>query len=268
LQASRRWGDDHPVTRLVREHGDILPRLTVSAVAQALKISLDAAREVLAQLRRLRPRPYAGRGGRAVYLAPDVVTRRRSDGEVAVDVVRDRYPRLRYVSEYLTLRKTTEDRHVYQFLTQAVRQAQWIENALAQRTRTLAVVSRHLVQAQAGYCFDGRPLNTVTVKELAEATGFHESTVRRAVAGKVLSCPRGLLPLAELFCEPVNQSAVSTDVVKTAIRELVQAESPDAPLSDADIARELWARGMHVSRRTVAKYRQELGIGTSLQRRR
>jgi RNA polymerase sigma-54 factor len=268
LQAARRWGENHPVTRLLREQTDVLTHLTVPRIARALHISINEARDVLAQLKLLRPRPYVERGGRGVYMTPDIIATRGSDGEIMVEVLRDQYPGLRYVPEYLNLRKTTRDRRVYQFLTEALRQAQVVEQALARRTVTLGVVSRCLVQAQAGYCFDGRPLNPVMVKDVAQATGFHESTIRRTVAGKVLSCPRGLLPLAHLFCEPVNQMTVSTDAVKTAIRHLVQAESPDAPLSDMEISQRLQAMGMAVSRRTVAKYRLELGIPTSLQRRR
>ncbi|MCY0909587.1 MAG: RNA polymerase sigma-54 factor, partial [Sulfobacillus thermotolerans] len=244
LQARRRWGADYRVTRLLRQGMPPSGAWTVPQVARTLKISMTEAIAVLGEIRSLEPRPYAAPGGRPAYVTPDVLAWRQDGGAVTVEIVRDHYPTLRYDPDYLRLRRQTRDPAVRQFLTQALRQAAWVEQALNQRARTLWTVSQMLVTVQHGYCFDQAPLTPLTVKRVAEATGFHESTVRRAVWGKILGCARGLVPLSTLFCEPVHDTAVSTDAVKTAIRALIEGESPDRPLSDADIAARLNASGL------------------------
>ncbi|MCY0879593.1 MAG: RNA polymerase factor sigma-54 [Firmicutes bacterium] len=268
LQAQRRWGSEHRATRLLQRGMPPSGRWTLSWVAEALKISPAEAVAVLNDLKLLNPRPFTPQGGRAPYLVPDVLASRTKNGGLRVEVVRDHYPLLRYDPEYLRLRREMTDPAVRRFLAAAVRQAAWVERALSQRVRTLATVSQILVKAQEAYCFDGAPLVALTVKSVAAATGFHESTVRRAVWGKVLACPRGLISLAALFCEALPASESSIDAVRRVMEELIQQESPAEPLSDAQIACRLKDLGMPVSRRTVAKYRQEMNIPASWQRRR
>jgi RNA polymerase sigma-54 factor len=145
--------------------------------------------------------------------------------------------------------------------------------ALDQRARTIVKVSTEIVKHQDGFFRHGvEHLRPLTLRQVAEAIGMHESTVSRVTSNKYLACDRGMFELKYFFTSGIQSAdggdAVSAEAVKSHIKSLIQAESPRAILSDDQLVDLLRAKGFDIARRTVAKYRESLGIGSSVQRRR
>ncbi|AEW05225.1 RNA polymerase, sigma 54 subunit, RpoN/SigL [Sulfobacillus acidophilus DSM 10332] len=270
LQATRRYGLRHPVTELLQKHWDVLRHPSLSRISRTLKISPAEANSLLQAIRKLNPVPASGRIARtpAHYLYPDLIAQKDAHGTITLDWAQDAYPRLQYVTEYLQMTKTVRDSQARQFLSRAVTEARWIEQALRQRQKTVMTVTSYIVKRQAGYCFERDALEPLSIKDVAHVTALHESTVRRAISGKILQCPRGLIPISSLLCESLSVAeTTSIDMIKSLIRNLILEENPHTPLSDAEIAKRMTALGIPMARRTVAKYRQELGFAATAQRR-
>jgi len=144
--------------------------------------------------------------------------------------------------------------------------------SIEQRRGTLYKVARCIVDSQVEFFEKGiKYLKPMILKHVAEATGLHESTVSRATSNKYMQTSKGLFELKFFFSSGISHiqgSAVSSEAVKTMIRELVQEENPQKPLSDQKLANILQDKGMDISRRTVAKYRDEIGIPSTSRRRR
>lgn len=262
LQAVRQFGREHLLTRMVSQNWDDLTHLSLGRLARRLKVSSDQVITLFTQLSTLNPVPGASLGNNqpVEILYPDLVAGRDLHGTVDVEPVREYLPRVRLIPEYLTMKQTSSDRTIRSFLTQSVTEVRCVERALKLRIETLVTVASHMASRQIGFLFEQLPLEPLTVREVAHATGLHESTVRRAIAGKMLQTPATVIPLKSLLCESLAESPhVSIDRAKRLIRALIGAESPYDPLSDSQIARRLQHQGLPIARRTVAKYRQELG---------
>ena len=154
-----------------------------------------------------------------------------------------------------------------------VASANWLVKALDQRQKTIVKVASEILRQQEGFFQKGvAHLKPLTLKAVADAIGMHESTVSRVTSNKYLSCPRGLYELKYFFTSGVaaagGDGAVSAEAVKSHIKALISAEDPQAILSDDTLVDMLRAKGMDIARRTVAKYREAMGIGSSVQRRR
>ena len=159
------------------------------------------------------------------------------------------------------------------FLTDCLQKASWLEKSLDQRARTVLNVASEIVRRQEGFLEDGvaylRPLN---LRMVADALGIHESTVSRAAANKSIATPRGIFEFRYFFTGSIPASAGgeahSAESVKHRIRQLVQTEPAEAVLSDDAIVALLSREGIEIARRTVAKYREAMRIGSSVERRR
>lgn len=272
LEASGRGGS--LAHRLVRGHFDKLLRNRLPEIARAEGVDMDAMREALAELSRLERAP----GRRYAHdvntpVEPDVTMVPDGAGGWRIDMNDARLPRLRISREIKDMlsdgRLAGADRA---YARGRIDDARHFIDAITSRQETLRSIAGALAEAQSGFLSEGRAaLKPLTMSTLAGRLGISESTVSRAVAGKHLSCPAGVFALRELFSTGyVTESgdAVSNTAVKEALRELVAKEDPAHPLSDERLAEALQERGLSVARRTVAKYREALGIaGTHLRRR-
>jgi RNA polymerase sigma-54 factor len=151
--------------------------------------------------------------------------------------------------------------------------ANWLVKALDQRQRTILKVATELVKQQEAFFRHGvTQLKPLTLRHIAEVIGMHESTVSRVTSNKYLACARGTYELKYFFTSGIQASdggdAVSAEAVKSAIKTLILAEEPKAILSDDTLVDLLQKQGFDIARRTVAKYREAMGIGSSVQRRR
>jgi RNA polymerase sigma-54 factor len=252
---------------IVEGHLDDLANNRLPKVAQKLGVTMDALKRGIERLRGLSLSP-----GRQLLqeAEPGIVP----DAFVEYDPENDRYyaylndrrlPNLRVNQEYAKLAK---DKHApkptREFIKTNLGNAQFLIDAIEQRNRTVLRVVEAVVEAQREY-FDFGPqaLRPLPMTRVADQMGVHVATVSRAVAGKWLATPRGMVELRKFFTggtENAEGEAVSWDAIKAALQDVIQSEDKKNPLSDDQLAAELKKRGLEIARRTVAKYRDQLGI--------
>jgi RNA polymerase sigma-54 factor len=175
-------------------------------------------------------------------------------------------------SYYHELSHGPQDKSSKAWLSEALASANWLVKALDQRQRTIIKVATEIVKHQEGFFLHGvAHLRPLTLRQVADAIEMHESTVSRVTSNKYVSCARGLYELKYFFTSAIQSAdggdAVSAQAVKSAIRSLIDTEGAKI-LSDDTLVELLNARGFDIARRTVAKYREAMGIGSSVQRRR
>ncbi|MEI9853103.1 MAG: hypothetical protein WDN24_22200 [Sphingomonas sp.] len=198
---------------------------------------------------------------------------RRGDGW-AVEINSATLPRLLVNRAYYAeVSGGRQDKAGKAWLSDCLASANWLIKALDQRQRTIIKVASEIVKQQEAFFLHGvAHLRPMTLRQVAEVIEMHESTVSRVTSNKYLSCSRGVFELKYFFTSAIQSSdggdAVSANAVKDAIRTLIQAEDAKAILSDDTLVELLNAKGFDIARRTVAKYREALGIGSSVQRRR
>lgn len=207
-------------------------------------------------------------------ITPDIFVVARGTGW-AVEINSASLPRLLINrSYYAELRQAgCDDAASRAWLNECLSSANWLVKALDQRQRTILKVATEIVRQQDGFFRVGvSQLKPLTLRQIADVIGLHESTVSRVTSNKYLACGRGIFELKYFFTSGIAAAdggdAISAETVKTEIRALISAEDPKAILSDDVLVDLLKARGFDLARRTVAKYREALGIGSSVQRRR
>ena len=230
--------------------------------------------DMLSELKGYDPKPGLRFGGRtAEAVVPDILVREGGDGwDIALNPAT--LPRLVVNrSYYLEVRGSCDGKDARAWLSERLTDANWLVKALDQRQRTILKVASEIVKRQEGFFRHGvAHLKPLTLRTVAEAIAMHESTVSRVTSNKYLNCERGTFELKFFFTSGVasadGESAVSAEAVKAAIRSLIEAEDASAVLSDDTLVDLLRAKGFDLARRTVAKYREAIGIGSSVQRRR
>ena len=222
-------------------------------------------------IRTLNPKPGAGFGDNAPteYVVPDILVLDTPDGPQAL-LNENVYPRASVNTSYVSLIRGTKDTEAIRYITERARRAAWLCTCLQNRSSTLLNVASAIVRAQRGF-FEAAhtPPGVLRLHDIAEELGIHESTVSRAVRGKYLQCRHGVFELRALFVGAVgDEDMQSAAKVKDALSRLLHAENPQKPLSDQKLCAALAAEGFTLSRRTVAKYREQLGIPNSPLRKR
>ena len=268
LQLSRRGGADPVAMDIAARFLPELGRKHYAAIAQKLGVEVDAVRRAELTIAALEPHP-----GRAfqpaeptAYIRPDVFVA-ELEGELKVILNESYLPRVSVNDYYLRLLKSSDEKETRDYLRQKLQQAKWLLDSLARRGSTLRRCAEAVLAAQRPF-FSGETaqLAPMTLSQLAERLELHPSTVSRAVRGKYLQCRQGTYPLRYFFSQPVS-GGVSRQAAKQTLLSLVREEDARRPLSDQALCRLLADRGIRVARRTVAKYRLELGIGSSAARR-
>jgi RNA polymerase sigma-54 factor len=242
-------------------------------LAQRFDLSRDDIRAAMDVLRHLDPRPGGQLGPTDNQtIEPDVVVAR--DGNTwRVTLNDDGLPRLRISPRYLRLLQSRSlEGDAKGYLRERMRSALWFLRSVEQRQGTIVRVATAIVHRQEDFFERGLShLRPLVLRDIADDIGMHESTVSRVVANKYMATPRGIYPLKFFFHSAIShalQGDISSVVVKERIRELIEQEDPGRPLSDARVARQLNRLGIRIARRTVAKYREELGLPSSEHRRR
>ena len=231
--------------------------------------------DMLAELREYDPKPgLKFDGGGREPVVPDVLVTPGGENGWDIQLNEATLPRLVINrSYYLELRNGCHDKAAKGWLGEKLTDANWLLKALDQRQKTILKVSAEIVKQQDGFFRHGvSQLRPLTLRAVAEAIEMHESTVSRVTSNKYLHCDRGTFELKYFFTSGVASSdgegAVSAEAVKAQIRALVDAEDPKKILSDDALVDLLKEKGFDLARRTVAKYREAIGIGSSVQRRR
>jgi RNA polymerase sigma-54 factor len=265
LQLNRRGEGNGTAARILRHHLSQLARHRYDEIAKEIRVPLadvTAAAKFIATLEPKPGRPFADAPEQGVV--PDLIV--IPDGEkFVVRLNEDDLPRLRISQEYkemLAERGGNEDLLLY--LRDKIRGARVFMRSLQQRQQTLLAIGNQIVERQEDFFRRGAAgLKPLIMAQIADAVGLHVTTISRAVSGKYMETPQGLFEMKYFFTPGFQNSdgnAVSNETVKGAIREMVERESTRSPLSDQDIVTELEERGLKVARRTIAKYREQLGI--------
>ena len=274
LQAKEADRYDPAMARLI-DNLDYLAKGNLAALRRICGVDDEDLSDMIRELRAYDPKPGCryGQSDRIDAVVPDVFIARRAGGW-AIELNSATLPRLLINrSYYAELSNGAQDRRSKAWLSECVASANWLIKALDQRARTIVKVATEIVKQQDGFFRHGvEHLRPLTLRQVAEVIGMHESTVSRVTSNKYLSCDRGLYELKYFFTSGIQSSdggeAVSAEAVKSHIRALIAAESANAILSDDQLVDLLRAKGFDIARRTVAKYREALGIGSSVQRRR
>jgi RNA polymerase sigma-54 factor len=274
LQAREADRYDPAMARLI-DNLDLVARGEVARLKRICGVDDEDFADMLAELRGYDPKPGLRCGGAApAPVVPDILITPRSDGGWDIALNQTTLPRL-IVNRayYVELKGACADRPAKSWLSEKLADANWLIKALDQRQKTILKVAAEIVRRQDGFFRHGvSQLKPLTLRAVAEAIAMHESTVSRVTSNKYLQCQRGVFELKYFFTSGVaaadGEGAVSAQAVKAAIRALIDAEDPKAILSDDALVDLLKGKGFDLARRTVAKYREAIGLGSSVQRRR
>jgi RNA polymerase sigma-54 factor len=270
LQAKAADRYDPAMARLI-DNLELLSKGRMTDLKRICGVDDEDLADMIRELRAYDPKPGCMlSGGPAEEVTPDVFVRRTRRG-FAVELNQATLPRVlvnrRYYQE---LKSGPQDKSSRAWLSECLASANWLVKALDQRARTIVKVMSEIVKRQQGFFERGvSALRPLTLREVAEAIDMHESTVSRVTSNKYVLCDRGLYELKYFFGSGVASTegeGAAAEAVKAAIREIIDAETDI--LSDDAIAAILKQRGFDVARRTVVKYREAMGIGSSIQRRR
>lgn len=269
----RARGSDPLALRLVSDHLHALAQQQYRDLALLLGVEEEAVRQAAGVIRSLDPAPGLQFASQPVeYVEPDVVVR-PVEGGYAVELTDRRIPRLRLSS---SCRRLIEQKRVHgedaAYVRRKMRAAMFMIQGITQRQATLKKTMEQVVEMQREYFdrADGQ-LNALTMARVAQLVGVHETTISRAIANKYAQTPRGLFPIRHFFragFRCADGSRMTPERAKELLAETVGREDPCSPLLDRDIVAALRGKGLRIARRTVAKYREELGIPSSKERQR
>ena len=272
LQLERQGNKDSLEYRIVRDHLEDLARKRLPQIARALGTSIDRISEAATAISRLTPNPGGefDPTGNPIIRADVIIE--KEDDEWHARLTNEYLPRLQISDFYKDLLgKTGNDTKARQFLRENIREGRTLIRSLSLRQETILAIADKLIEHQPEFFRRGpRFLRPLTMNVVADELELHATTVSRAVAGKYVLTPHGLMEMRSFFAagyQTADGTEVSNAGVREAMQELISKEDPKKPLSDEGLAKALKAQGIPVARRTVAKYRDQLGILPSHLRR-
>lgn len=258
---------------VIKNHLKDVAEGKISSISRDMKLTSMEVRKLIHIIKGLNPRPLNGYGeGRAQYIFPDILLNFQ-DGQWMVEL-NDKWTGNVQINDfYVHMMETAQDEELKGYFEEKLRRARFIMNAVEQRRKTLLGITEGILKRQAGYLLGQEHLKPMRLEEIAEEMGVHQSTISRAIRDKYLLAPVGCLLIRDLFTTGIltgpgkGGEDVSRNAVKAELKRLVEKENKKRPYSDEQLAKLLEEKGMAISRRTVAKYRTELGIGGAFQRR-
>jgi len=254
---------------IARHHLELVAERELSLLRRELRATEEEITCALALVRSCHPRPGATVStGSAEYVVPDVFVRRTDHGW-SVEINAATLPKVRLNNSYASLIGRNAS---HATMRAQLQEARWLLKSLEIRHETLIKVARSIVERQQAFLEHGdEHMRPMILKDIAEAVGMHESTISRVTSGKYMHTPRGVFELRYFFSSQVegaDGSGTSSTAIRAKIKKLVKEEDAETPLSDGRIAELLSGEGIPVARRTVAKYREAMGIAPSNERRR
>ena len=257
---------------LIENHFELLATHQYRRIKRRYKLDDEGFDQLIQYIQSFDPRP--GRVYATIersYIIPDLILRRSGDG-FELELNPDAYPRLRLNREYIDLAQQVKNEKQAATLKEKLNEARNLIKSLHHRGETLLRVGRFIVERQKRFFKEGeKGMQPLVLREVAEALDLHESTISRATNQKFIQSPRGTFELKYFFSAGVHQGNdddQSATAIKSYIREFIEGEDPKKPLSDNKIMQLLEEKGIKVARRTIAKYREAMGIPSSSERKR
>jgi len=273
IQLKREGKENSLEYKIVSEHMDDLGRRRFPEIARRMGISVEDVQKAADNIGRLNPRPgQIFASAPQNYVLPDV-TVEKIDGEYQITLNDEQIPHLRISNLYkdIIASGNTQSRDVKDYIRDKIRSGKFLIRSIHQRQQTISNIANQIVSRQCDFFEHGAShLKAMTMAEVADAVGVHETTVSRAVSGKYMATPQGIFEMKYFFTpgyQTASGESLSNTSVKEAILDLVKREDGNQPLSDNEIVEILSERGIPIARRTVAKYRTELNILPSHMRR-
>lgn len=265
-------GYDEIDMAIINDHLHNVEKRNFAAIAKALKIELDEVYESVMEIQRLESVParnFAEVDEKTIAITPDVYVMKDGDSFVVAD--NDKGLQRLYINENLAQRML-KDPKAKEFISEKLRSAQWLIRAIEQRRRTIIKVTECIVEKQREFLENGVAyLKPMILRDIAEAVGMHESTISRVTSNKYVHTPQGLFELKYFFNSSISRVAdedIASESVKQAIKKIIAAEDKQNPFSDQAIVKILEDRdGIKIARRTVAKYREMMGLLSSSKRK-
>jgi RNA polymerase sigma-54 factor len=263
---------DSLAARILRDHFTLLSRRRIPEIARKLGSHMDDVQVAIEEIGTLDPAPgrrFADDNNRVVV--PDVTVEKDGD-EWKIILNSDYIPRLRISSTYRELiAKGTLNKQEREYLRERMRAGKFLINSIEQRQQTIERITREIIKVQTEFFEKGvSKLRPLTMTQIADVVGVHETTVSRAIANKYIRTPHGVFDFKYFFTpgyQADSGASVSNTSVKDMINDLIEGEDRSHPLSDQEIVGKLQEKGINIARRTVAKYREELGLLPSNLRR-
>lgn len=253
--------------QILKNHYDLLLRRRIPELSRKLSETVPSVTSAINEISALNPNPIAAFSeDQNRIVEPDVTVRYSKDkADWVITLNNDYIPRLRINSSYKELLAkgslTAKDKN---YLIEKMRAGKFLINSISQRQQTIERITGEILKFQRGFFEEGvSKLRPLTMNHVAESIGVHETTVSRAIANKFIDTPWGVFPFKYFFkpgYKGQDGESVSNTSIKEMIQQLVDEEDPAKPFSDQEIVRRLGGKGIKIARRTVAKYREELGI--------
>ena len=273
LQLQRQGKEDTLEYKIVSEHMEDLGRRRFPEIARRMGISVEEVQKAGDNIARLNPRPgQVFAAAPQNYVLPDVMVE-KVDGEYQIVLNNEQIPHLRISNLYkdIIASGNAQSSDVKNYIRDKIRSGKFLIRSIHQRQQTILNIAQQIVSRQRDFLDHGPShLKPMTMADVADTVGVHETTVSRAVSGKYMATPQGVFEMKYFFTsgyQTATGDSLSNISVKEAILDLVKHENGSAPLSDQEIVEILVERGIPIARRTVAKYRDELNILPSYMRR-
>ncbi|MCH8552250.1 MAG: RNA polymerase factor sigma-54 [Natronospirillum sp.] len=273
----RQFPEGTPLVReaiqLVNDHPDLLVSKDYQQIMRKMRIKEEQLRDTLLLIQQTNPRPGSFiASGDSEYVIPDVVVAKDLERNCwRVELNPEIAPRLRVNSDYASMIRRADNSADNTYIKDNLQEAKWFIKSLQSRNETLLKVATQIVEHQKGFLeFGEEAMKPLVLHDIAEAVEMHESTISRVTTQKYMHTPRGVFELKYFFSSHVSTNSggeCSSTAIRALIRKLIGSENTRKPLSDSKIANLLKDQGINVARRTIAKYREAMGIPPSNERK-
>jgi RNA polymerase sigma-54 factor len=274
IQIARKGLVDVNIYRIIDEYLELLAENKFNIIAKELGIDVIKAQEYGDLIRTLQPKPSSGfyTGEQVKYVVPDAYIK-KIDKEYFVIMNDELGPKLTISTIYKQILKSDSDKEAVEYIKDKLNSAVFLIKSIEHRKTTIYRVLEKIIELQKEFFDYGKErLKPMTLREIADSLEIHESTVSRAIRDKYVLTDRGTIRIKDMFTTGMSSSRggedVSTNIIKNSIAKLIEEEDKKSPLSDQHLCDVLNKTGTNISRRTVAKYREELGIKSSKGRKR
>ncbi|MGJ0845826.1 RNA polymerase factor sigma-54 [Tissierella praeacuta] len=273
IQVKNKMDANHYIITIIEDYLEDLGYNRIQKISKELNLDLKEVQEACDYIKRLEPKPgssFRSDSEDIRYIIPDAEIQ-LIDGEFVVILNDVTGPRLNINNYYKGLMKSGGDKKTIDFLNEKFNSAMWIIRSIEQRRNTIKRVIESILKFQKNFFIEGEiALKPLTLKDIADDIDMHESTISRATNGKYVQTPRGLFELKYFFSSGIlgDEGDVSSTSIKVKLKDIIDNEDTKKPYSDQKISELLKMQGINISRRTVAKYRDELCIPSSSMRRR
>lgn len=261
---------DRLASRIIRNHLEKLEKRKYDQIAKLEAVAVEEVYKAVQAIQQLEPRPGRPYGNETIrYITPDIYVY-KVGSEYVISLNEDGLPKLRVSPYYLEILKDKSEEESRNYLNDRLKAASWLIKSIHQRQQTIYKVTESIVKFQREFFDHGiSRLKPLVLKDVADDISMHESTVSRVTTNKYVHTPQGVFELKFFFSTGIKTASgeVSSSVIKERIKAFIEAEAPEQPISDQKIVELLKAENVTIARRTVAKYRESLGILSSSKRK-